>query len=121
MRRVGLGLTFEFNLNEGVFILVDNGERPVLHISLDFGIIETTTDETLGIEDGVLGVHSSLVLGSITDKTFGIREGNVRRSSTVTLLVSNDFNTLGLPNTNTGVARCNGKYVSLLLSKSMSL
>jgi hypothetical protein len=103
--RVGLGFTFEFNLNEGVFVLVNDGERPVLHVFLDFGVIETTTDKTLSIEDGVLGVHGSLVLGSITNKTFGVRESDIRRSGTVTLFVGNDFNTFGFPNTNTRVAK----------------
>jgi hypothetical protein len=102
--RVSLSLAFEFNLDEGVLVLVNDGERPVLHIFLDLRIIETTTDKTLSIENGVLGVHGSLVLSSITDKTFLVRESDVRRSGTVTLLVGNDFNTLGFPNTNTGVA-----------------
>jgi hypothetical protein len=101
LRRISLGLTLEFNLNERVFILINNGERPVLHVSLDLGVIETATNKTLGIEDGVLGVHGGLVLGSITDKTFRVGESDVRRSGTVTLLIGNDFDTLGLPNTNT--------------------
>jgi hypothetical protein len=102
--RIRLGLTLEFNLDERVFVLVNNGERPVLHIFLDLRIIETTTDKTLSIENGVLGVHGSLVLGGITNKTLVVRESDIRRSGTVTLLVGNDFNTLGFPNTNTGVA-----------------
>jgi hypothetical protein len=95
--REGLGLALEIDLDEGVAFLVNDSERPVLHISLDFGIVETTTDETLSIEDGVLGVHSSLVLGSITNKALVVREGNIRGGGTVTLLVGNDFNTFGFP------------------------
>jgi hypothetical protein len=75
--RESLGLALELNLDEGVAVLVDDSERPVLHISLDFGIVEATTDETLSIEDGVLGVHSSLVLGSVTNKALVVREGNI--------------------------------------------
>jgi hypothetical protein len=29
----------------------------------------TATDETFGVEDSVAGIHSSLILGSITDQT----------------------------------------------------
>jgi len=75
----------------------------VLHVRLDLGVIETATDKTLGIENGVGGVHGSLVLGGITDETLLLGEGNVRRSGTVTLLVSNDLNTLALPDGNAGV------------------
>lgn len=75
--RESLGLALKLNLDEGVAVLVNDSERPVLHISLDFGIVEATTDETLSIEDGVLGVHSSLVLGSVTNKALIVREGNI--------------------------------------------
>ena len=105
LRRVGLGFTFEFNLNEGVFVLFDNSEGPVLHVSLDIRIIETTTNQTLSIEDGVFGVHGSLVLGSITNETLLVRESDIGGSSTVTLLVGNDFNTFGFPDTNTRITK----------------
>jgi len=39
---------------------------------LDFLISELATDETLSIEDSVVRVHSDLILGGISDKTFGI-------------------------------------------------
>ena len=35
------------------------------------------TDETFCVEDGVLGVHRSLVLRGITDETLGVREGDI--------------------------------------------
>jgi len=35
-------------------------------------ISELATDETLSIEDSVVRVHSDLILGGISDKTFGI-------------------------------------------------
>jgi hypothetical protein len=41
----------------------------------------------LGVEDGVGGVKSSLVLGGISDQTLLVGEGNEGRSNTVTLLV----------------------------------
>lgn len=80
-----LGLALVFNLDHGKAVLVDDLEGPVLHISLDFGISEATTDKTLGVKDGVEGVHGDLVLGSITNETFGIGETDVGGSGAVAL------------------------------------
>ncbi len=52
---------------------------------------ELAADETLGIEDGVVGVHGDLVLGGIADETLGIREGDERRCRPVTHVVGNDI------------------------------
>ena len=49
------------------------------------------------------GVHSSLVLGGITDETLALGEGDVRGGGTVTLVVGNNFNTVILPDTDTTV------------------
>ena len=78
-------------------------EGPVLHIALDGRIAELTTNQTLGVEDGVLGVHGDLVLGGVTNETLGICEGDVGGSSSLTLIVGDNLNTLILPNTNAGV------------------
>jgi hypothetical protein len=43
----------------------------------------------LDVEDGVLWVHSSLVLGRLTDQTLLARERNERRGGEATLLVGN--------------------------------
>ena len=48
-----------------------------------------------------MGVHGNLVLGSITDKTFVLGEGDIRWGRAVTLIIGNDFNTVILPNANT--------------------
>lgn len=63
----------------------------MFHIGLNISIIESTTNKTFGVEDGVCGVHSDLVFGSITDKTFGVSECNIRRRGSVTLVIGNDF------------------------------
>ena len=57
--------------------LVRDLEWPVLHVALDLGIIELATNETLGVEDGVVGVHRDLVLGRITDQPLGVGEGDI--------------------------------------------
>lgn len=45
----------------------------------------TTTNETFRVEDRVEGVHGSLVLGGITNKTLLGRESDVGRCCPVTL------------------------------------
>ena len=61
--REGLSLVQVVDLDEWGSILVDDGERPVLHVLLDVLVIETTTDKSLGVEDSVSRVHGRLVLG----------------------------------------------------------
>jgi hypothetical protein len=75
----------------------------VLHVGLDLGVGELAPDQTLGVEDGVVGVHGDLVLGGISDETLRVVEGNVRRGGTVTLVVGDDLDTVGLPDTDTPV------------------
>lgn len=45
--------------------------------------------DILDIEDGVLGVHGSLVLGGLTDKTLLVGERDKGRGSEASLLVGN--------------------------------
>ena len=63
----------------------------MLHISLDFRIGELATDETLGIENGVDRVHRDLILGRVTDETFGVGERHERRGGSVSLVIGNDL------------------------------
>lgn len=49
---------------------------------------------SLDIEDGVLGVHSSLVLGRLTDETLLAGEGHERGGGEATLLVGDCGQTL---------------------------
>lgn len=82
-----LGLTEVVDLDHWVAALVDDLEGPGLDILLDGGIVEAATDQSpstiinsialahmicshsLDIEDGVLWVHSSLVLSRLTDQS----------------------------------------------------
>ena len=57
-----------------------------LHVLLDIWVIETTTNESLGVEDGVSGVHGGLVLGGISDQSLTLGESDVRRGGSVTLV-----------------------------------
>jgi hypothetical protein len=52
--------------------LLNDTEWPVLHVFLDLWIINLATDETLGVEHGVLRVGSISVLSSITNSKRGL-------------------------------------------------
>jgi len=114
----GLGLAEVLDLDLGVAAVVDNLEGPGLDVLLDGGVIEAATDETLDIEDGVDGVHSSLVLGSLTDQTLLVGERNERRGGERTLLVGNDLDigTLVRGNARVGGSQvnANGTIVNLV-------
>lgn len=73
-----LGLALELDLGLGLAGLVDDLEGEVLHVGLDLGVGELAADETLGVEDGVPGVHGDLVLGGISDETLSVGEGDCR-------------------------------------------
>lgn len=119
----GLLLAEVLNLDLGLTGIVDDGERPRLNILLDGRVIEAATNETpektlvsslfateavaacdlLGIENSVLGVHGSVVLGSLTNQTLLVGEGNERRGSERTLLVGNDLDIVALVDGNARV------------------
>ena len=80
-----------------------DGERPVLHVGLKTRVGKLASDKTLGIEDGVGSVHGRLGLGGISNETLGLSEGNVGRSGAVTLVISDDFDTVVLPDTHARV------------------
>ena len=75
----------------------------MLDIGLNLSIAELATDETLSVEDGVVGVHGDLVLGSVTNQSLTLAEGDIGGGGTVTLVVGNNFNTVILPDTDTTV------------------
>ncbi|GMR52836.1 hypothetical protein PMAYCL1PPCAC_23031, partial [Pristionchus mayeri] len=69
----------------------DDLQGPVLHVRLDGLVVELASDESLGVEDGVVGVHGDLVLGGISDETLAVGESDIRGSSAVTLVVGDDL------------------------------
>jgi len=54
-------------------------------------------------EDGVDGVHGDLVLGSITDQSLSVGEGDVRGRCAVALVVGDDLDAVVLPHADAGV------------------
>ena len=80
-----LGLALVIDLDLGLGAVVDDSEGPVLDVHLDGGIIKLPSDQSLGVKDGVVRVHGHLVLGGITDQTFGVSECDIGRRSSVAL------------------------------------
>jgi len=99
-----LVLTLEID-NDSWFVVGAgfNLERPELDVLLDEFVGELAANQTLSVEDGVLGVSRGLVLGGVTNKAFTISESNVRGSSVASLVVGDDFNSFVLPDTDTRV------------------
>jgi hypothetical protein len=99
------GLALELHFNDWLSALVDDLEREVLHISLHLSVRELAADQALGIEDGVLRVHGNLILGSISDETLSIREGNERWGGSVALIIGNDIASVVSEDADTTVGR----------------
>jgi len=51
----------------GFTVLLDDLERPVLHVLFDFRVVNLTANESLGVEDGIFGVCGKCILGGISD------------------------------------------------------
>merc|ERR1719370_2671166 len=66
-RGEGLLALAGFNLDMGLGVLVDQLEGEELDVGLDGLVSELAPNETLGIEDSVLGVGGQLVLGGVAD------------------------------------------------------
>ena len=75
----------------------------MLHVRYDLSVGDLSTNETLGIEDGILWVHHDLVLGRVANETFGVHEGNIGQGGLVILAVRDNLNTVVLPDTNARV------------------
>ena len=79
-------------------------EWPELDISLDGLVREFSTDESLGIEDGVQWISGGLIFGGISNESLIFGEGNVRWSGVEALIVCDDFDLIVEPYSNTGVS-----------------
>jgi len=75
-------------------------EGPELDVILDGGVRKLSSDESLGIEDSVLGVPSDLRFGCISDETLILSEGHVGGGRVESLIVGDDLNFLVSPDTN---------------------
>ena len=53
----------------GLGLLLDDLEGEVLHIALHVLVAPVATDQSLGVEHGVLGVGSQLILSSVSNQS----------------------------------------------------
>jgi len=81
-----------------------NLKRPMLHILLNNWIIEFPSDQSLGIKHSIVWILSNLVLSRVSNQSLAFREGNIRRSSSVSLIIGDDFHSVVLPHSHTGVS-----------------
>lgn len=58
--REGLALPLVLHLYLGFAAVADHAEGPVLHVSLDLGVVELAPDQAFGVEHRVAGVHRHL-------------------------------------------------------------
>ena len=79
------------------------GEWPELDIALDTLVLILSSDESLGVEDGVGGVSGGLVLSGISDESLLLGEGNVGWGGVESLIVSDNFYLVVHPYSNAGV------------------
>jgi hypothetical protein len=96
-------LTLDLNLDVWLGVLVDNLEWEILLVVLDSLVAELSTDETFDIVDSVSWIDGGLVLGSLTNESFLLVEGNDGWSDTVTHVVENDVNLAVFVNTDARV------------------
>mmetsp|Transcript_87365 Transcript_87365/g.151260 ORF Transcript_87365/g.151260 Transcript_87365/m.151260 type:complete len:98 (-) Transcript_87365:1360-1653(-) len=73
------------------------------NVSLSMRIAEFASDESLAIEDCVLGVHSTPAFCRSTHQPLGIRKGNTRWNSTIAKAIMNDVYASILPYTHARV------------------
>ena len=102
LRQELLLLTLVSNLNGRLLTrALKDAERPVLHVLLHIRIVETATDQALGIKHCVLRVRSRAILGCVTNEALLLRETDVGRGRAVALIVCYDFNAVVLPHADT--------------------
>ena len=99
-------LIFVIDLDLGTVALIGYDlERPELHIVLDDGFLELATDQTLGVVDGVIGIHGRLIFRRIPDEPLRAIESHVGRRRPIALIVRDDFHATILPHTDSGIRR----------------
>ncbi len=68
----GLLVAVDVDLDGGLAVLLDELEGEVLGVLLEVGLAPLAADETLGVEDGVLGVLCGLVLAASPTRRSGV-------------------------------------------------
>nr|CAH7744597.1 unnamed protein product [Callosobruchus chinensis] len=99
-----LGTLAGLHLDVWFAVLLNDLEGEQFDVMLDGGVGEFSTDQTLGVENGVFGVGGQLVLGCISNQTLAICcEGYIGGGDSVTLVVCYDLHSTVLVYTNTEI------------------
>ena len=69
---------------------------PLFHVFLDDWIIKFSTNKSFGIVNSVFRISSYLIFSRIPDQPFGFSKSNKRGSCSISLIVSNNFNSFVL-------------------------
>lgn len=80
-----------FDFDNGLSGLGQDFERKVLYVRLNFSIVVLATDEALGIEDGVVGIHGDLIFRGVSNETLRVGKGDIGGCCSVALVVGDDF------------------------------
>lgn len=91
----GLFLALDGNLDDRAAILVDEIEWKALEVLLNVLVVPLSTDESFRVVDGVLRVRWSLVLGTVTDKSFIIGKGYPGGRYPVSLVIDENLESMG--------------------------
>ena len=71
---------------------------------LDSSLPELSSNQPLGIKDGVGWIDGHLVLGRVPNQPLGVGEGNIAGSGSVALVVGDDLHFSVLEDRGTGVS-----------------
>jgi hypothetical protein len=91
----------DLSFNVGLSTLVDYIIREPFEISLDFLVLEVSSDESLDDVDSSLRINRSLILGGFSNKSLLVSECYIGGSNSISELVGDDFNSSIFENTNT--------------------
>ena len=63
----------------------------MLHVTLHSALVELPADQSLGVEDGVVGIDGNLVLCRVSNQPFGVCKCHVGWCGPVTLVIGDDL------------------------------
>mmetsp|Transcript_13397 Transcript_13397/g.16545 ORF Transcript_13397/g.16545 Transcript_13397/m.16545 type:complete len:292 (-) Transcript_13397:83-958(-) len=119
LRSHDLILTLHLDANHWLGAFVHNLIWQQLDVLLHRRVLEAPSDQTLHIEQGLSGIDGGLILGRLSDESFIICEGHVRRRDAIALVVGDDLYSAILVNADAGVSGAkidaNHRSIDLLL------
>ena len=95
-----LDFSLELNTDQRLFSRARlDLEGPEFNVALDSLVRELAADKAFSVEDSVGWISCGLIFCGITDEALFFSEGNIGWGSVETLIISDDFNFIVLPDT----------------------